>query len=89
MAVKRAIVMDRAQASNLIRDLRLLSGLTQEQFAAELSVTHSSVSRWERGISKPSPLAMQKVEGILQQMGVSEAYRRYRSRELLQKYLAT
>ncbi|URD48486.1 DNA-binding transcriptional regulator [Chroococcidiopsis sp. CCNUC1] len=69
MAVKRAIVMDRAQVSNLIRDLRLLSGLTQEQFAAELSVTHSSVSRWERGISKPSPLAMQKVEGMLQQMG--------------------
>lgn len=79
MAVKRAIAIKRAQVSNLIYDLRLLTGLTQEQFAAELSVTHSSVSRWERGISKPSPLAMQKIEGILQQMGD-------RGQELLQKY---
>ncbi|MGL5879319.1 MAG: helix-turn-helix domain-containing protein, partial [Xenococcaceae cyanobacterium] len=73
--------MDQPQVGKLIRDLRLLTGLTQEQFAVELGATHSSVSRWERGINKPSPLAMQKVEGIVQQMGD-------RGRELLQKYQA-
>jgi putative transcriptional regulator len=81
MTVKRPLVMNQPQVGNLIRDLRLLTGLTQEQFAAELGATHSSVSRWERGISKPSPLAMQKVEGMLRQMGD-------RGQELLQKYLA-
>lgn len=82
MTVKRPLVMNQPQVGNLIRDLRLLTGLTQEQFAAELDATHSSVSRWERGISEPSPLAMQKIEGMLQQMGD-------RGQELLAKYLAS
>ena len=79
MTIKRPLVMNQPQVGKLVRDLRLLIGLTQEQFAAQLGATHSSVSRWERGISKPSPLAMQKVEGILQQMGD-------RGKELLKKY---
>ncbi len=79
MAVKKAIVMDQPLVGKLIRDLRLLAELTQEQFAAQLGATHSSVSRWERGINKPSPLAMQKVEGMLQQMGD-------RGKELLERY---
>ncbi len=79
MTVKRLLVMKQPQVGKLIRDLRLLAELTQEQFAAELGATHSSVSRWERGISKPSPLAMQKVEGMLQQTG-------NRGQELLKKY---
>ena len=81
MTVKRLLVMNQPQVGNLIRDLRLLTGLTQEQFAAELGATHSSVSRWERGISKPSPLAMQKVEELLQRMDDH-------GQELLNKYLA-
>lgn len=81
MTVKRLLVMNQPQVGNLIRDLRLLTGLTQEQFAALLGATHSSVSRWERGISKPSPLAMQKVEELLQRMDD-------RGQELLKKYLA-
>lgn len=76
------------QVNQFIHELRGLTGLTQEQFAAWLGVTYSSVSRWERGRGIPSPLAVQKIEGMLQQMGVSEAYRRYRAQELLQKYLA-
>ena len=80
MTVKRLLMMKQPQVGKLIRDLRLLAELTQEQFAAELGATHSSVSRWERGISKPSPLAMQKVEGMLQQTG-------NRGKELLERYL--
>lgn len=69
------------QVNQFIRELRGLTGLTQEQFAARLGVTYSSVSRWERGRGIPSPLAVQKIEGMLQQMGD-------RSKELLAKYLA-
>jgi transcriptional regulator with XRE-family HTH domain len=54
--------------------------LTQEQFAAGLGVAYSSVSRWETGRGIPSPLAMQKIEGMLQQMGD-------RAQELLERYL--
>ena len=69
MKVKRPLVMKQPQISNLVRELRLETGLTQEQFAAELGVTYSSMNRWVNGRSKPSPLAMQKIEGMLRQMG--------------------
>lgn len=61
--------MNQPQIGKLLRELRLENGLTQEQFAAELGVTYSSMNRWENGHTKPSPLAMQKIEGMLQQMG--------------------
>lgn len=81
MALKRPLVISQPQAGKLVLELRNLMGLTQEQFAALLGVTLSSISRWERGLSKLSPLAMQKVEEILEQMGD-------RGQELLAKYLA-
>lgn len=80
MIVKRPPVMDQPQVGKLVVELRVLMGLTQEQFAAELGVTLSSISRWERGISKLSPLAMQKVEEMLHKLGD-------RGEELLAKYL--
>ena len=61
--------MNQPQKGIAIRELRLENGLTQEQFAALVGVTYSSMNRWENGHTKPSPLAMQKIEGILQQMG--------------------
>jgi putative transcriptional regulator len=42
---------------NNIRGLRSSLGLMQEQFAAKISVTFSTVNRWESGKSKPSSLA--------------------------------
>ena len=45
-----------------IRELRSKLGLTQEQFAAKVGVTFSTVNRWESGKSKPSPLAMRQIE---------------------------
>jgi len=47
-----------------IRDLRSRLGLTQEQFAAKVGVTFSTVNRWESGKSKPSPLAMRQIEEL-------------------------
>lgn len=77
MAVKKRI--NQLQIAQFVRELRILAGLTQEQFAAQLGVTFSSVSRWERGRGIPSPLAMQKIEGMLDTMGD-------RGKELLEKY---
>lgn len=80
MSVKRPLVMNQPQVGKLIRELRLETGLTQEQFAAELGVTCSSVNRWENGRSKPLPLARQRILQLLEQMGD-------RGKELLAKYL--
>ena len=60
---------------------KTLSGLTQEQFAATLSVTYTTINRWENGRSKPLPLVMEKIEAQLLQMGD-------RGKDLLEKYLA-
>lgn len=79
MNVKRPLVINQPHIGKLIRELRLETTLTQEQFAAHLGVTYSSMSRWENGRSRPSPLAMQKIEAILEQMGD-------RGQELLAQY---
>ena len=80
MAVKKPLVVEQPSVGKLIRALRLETALTQEQFAAHLGVTYSSVNHWENGRSKPSPLAMQKVEGMLEEIGA-------RGRELLERCL--
>ncbi len=49
-----------------IRGLRFKLGLTQEQFAAKVGVTFSTVNRWESGKSKPSPLAMRQIEELME-----------------------
>lgn len=79
MAIKRLLAMNQPQIGQLIRELRLEIGLTQEQFAAKLGVTYSSINRWENGRSKPSPLALQKIKGMLQKIGD-------RSQDFLVKY---
>ena len=48
-----------------IKEIRLRLGLTQEQFAHLLGVTMITVSRWEREVSNPSPLARGKIEELL------------------------
>ncbi len=44
MPVKKPL--NQLQIAPFVRELRVLTGLTQEQFAAALGVTFSSVSRW-------------------------------------------
>jgi transcriptional regulator with XRE-family HTH domain len=48
----------------IIRELRAGLGLTQEQFAARIGVTFSTVNRWENGQSEPSPLAIRRIEEL-------------------------
>ena len=58
-----------ADIPRLVRDLRGRMGLTQEKFAAKLGVTFPTINRWENGRAKPSPLAIQRIEGLLRSMG--------------------
>lgn len=57
------------EIGRLVRHLRHDMELTQEKFAARLGVTFPTLNRWENGRATPSPLAMEKIEGILQQIG--------------------
>lgn len=70
-----------ALLGKLIRELRNSLGLTQEKFAAKLGVTCLTINCWENGRSKPSPLAMEKVEGMLTEMGQQGQY-------LMKKYVS-
>lgn len=63
----------------LIRGLRERIGLTQEKFAAKLGVTFPTISRWENGRAKPSPLAMKQIKELLYSLGE-------RGLDLLEKY---
>ena len=65
MAGKKASGKDRADT---IKRLRIKLGLTQEQFAAKVGVTFSTVNRWEAGRSRPSPLAWREIERLSEQV---------------------
>lgn len=80
MTIKKPLAINQPEVGQIIHDLRLLAGLTQEQFAASLGVTYTTINRWENGRSKPSPLAMGRIEGMLQEMGAQ-------GQDLLVKYL--
>lgn len=69
MSSKPPLVFTQPEIGKLIRELRLLTGLTQEQFAAHLGVTYPTINRWENGRSNPSPLAMEKIQKKLRDLG--------------------
>jgi putative transcriptional regulator len=50
--------------SEMIRKRRIALGLTQEQFAAKVGVTFSTINRWENNRTKPSPLALQRIKEL-------------------------
>ncbi|HLP87674.1 MAG TPA: helix-turn-helix transcriptional regulator [Nostocaceae cyanobacterium] len=69
MAVQRLLKLKQPQIGQLIRDIRTLMELSQEQFANVLGVALPTVSRWENKRSQPSPLAMEKIQQKLEEMG--------------------
>lgn len=69
MSIKKPLLIDQPEVSKLVRELRLLTGLTQEQFAASVSVTYATLSRWENRRAKLSPLALKQIEGMFQELG--------------------
>ena len=50
---------------NIIRVLRTLRNLTQDQIASELRCDHSKVSRIERGFIRPSKEEKEKIAELL------------------------
>lgn len=60
---------EHSNMAKLVRELRELTGLTQEKFAAKLGVTFPTINRWENDRAKPSPLALEKIESLLRSLG--------------------
>ena len=48
-----------------IRQSRGLKGWTQEKLARNIGVSLNTVQRWEAGKTTPSPLAMEKLQNLL------------------------
>ncbi len=57
--------------AELIRKLRNRLNLSQESFSARLGVSFRSVNRWENGHSLPSPMALNLIREMLQQVGAT------------------
>jgi putative transcriptional regulator len=53
----------------LVRALRQELNLSQEKFAAEFGVTFPTINRWENGHVTPSPLAIQRISSLLNELG--------------------
>lgn len=75
----KPLSLKQPEAAKLIREMRSHFGLTQEQLASHLGVNYSTMNRWENKRGNPSPLAIQKIEQMLEQMGD-------RGQALLEKY---
>ncbi|MEA5605898.1 helix-turn-helix transcriptional regulator [Nostoc sp. UHCC 0252] len=69
MTIKKPLAINQPEVGRIIHDLRLAFGLTQEQFAATLGVTYTTINRWENGRSTPSPMAMKLIEQKLRDLG--------------------
>ena len=54
------------ELADKIKQCRDLKGWTQEKLARNLGVSLNTVQRWESGKTLPSPLAMEKLQGILE-----------------------
>ena len=63
----KAMKAPRIRESNTAKDIKELRealGMTQEEFAREVGVSFSTVSRWETGRGQPSPLARRRIEEL-------------------------
>lgn len=76
------LVVQQPQIGQLVRDLRQQLDLSQEKFAAHLGVSFQAVNRWENGRATPSPMAMEKLEKQIKQLGG-------RGKTLLEQYVSS
>ncbi|MEH1947342.1 MAG: helix-turn-helix transcriptional regulator [Nostoc sp.] len=74
------VIIQQPEVGKLILKLRTIAGLRQEEFATSLGVTYSTVNRWKNGHGKASCLAVQRIEGMLEEIGEQ-------GQDLLVKYL--
>jgi transcriptional regulator with XRE-family HTH domain len=64
-----------AKLAAKIKECRMLKGWTQEQLAHHIGVTLNTVQRWESGKTTPSPLALDKLEELLEDVLEGEQIR--------------
>ncbi|MGA7933025.1 MAG: helix-turn-helix transcriptional regulator [Kovacikia sp.] len=87
--VKRIVSPKQPEVSHLIRELRNLTGLSQEQFAATLGVAFSTINRWENGHIQPSSLALKQIKAMLCELNLSPQVEfQQQSRTLLDQYFS-
>jgi DNA-binding transcriptional regulator YiaG len=65
--------MEQLNIAELVSELRHQLDLSQEKFALRLGVSLRTVSRWENGQTKPSPLAMEKIANLQRQINGSRS----------------
>ncbi|XZF60602.1 MAG: helix-turn-helix domain-containing protein [Gloeotrichia echinulata DVL01] len=70
MTIKKPLAINQPEVGRIIRNLRLLARLTQEQFAATLGVTYTTINRWENGRSKPRPWRWRRLRGCWKRWAV-------------------
>ncbi|MBD1863051.1 MULTISPECIES: DNA-binding transcriptional regulator [Trichocoleus] len=87
--LKKTAALAQPEVSHLIRKLRHLSGLSQEQFAITLGVAFSTINRWENGHMQPSPLALKQVKTMLGELSRSSVVElQEQSQTLLNQYFS-
>lgn len=68
MSIHKKII-NQPEIGQFIYEIRLVMGLTQEELAIILGVTLPTVNRWENGHNKPSKLAVQQIEVLVEKLG--------------------
>jgi putative transcriptional regulator len=82
MKTKRVKKLEQPYVGQLVKELRHLLNLTQEELANSLEVSFSTVSRWERAKSSPSSAASKLIETKILELGELGS-------KLLDRYLET
>lgn len=58
-----------------IKELRLALGWSQERLARECAFSWATISNWERGICKPSELALARLEPLIERVAQNRKHR--------------
>ncbi len=82
MKTQRIKKLKQPFVGQLVKELRQLLNLTQEELATSLGVSFSTISRWERGVASPSPVTSKLIETKLTELGE-------RGEKLLRQYLSS
>jgi len=59
---------------NKLKEMREKTGLSQQSFAERLGIGITSLSRWERGIGKPSRLAIMAINRAADELGLARPF---------------
>jgi putative transcriptional regulator len=78
MSIDKKIITQ-PKIGQFIYEIRLVMGLTQEELAIIIGVTLPTINRWENGHNKPSKLAMQQIQVLVEKLGE-------KGQEILAKY---